>query len=134
MPAYTSSALVAAALGASAGPAFEADPYSGQCVAASNAWVGRKRTAAGYVDVDGDLSAEVVEGATLYAVGLYRERASTDGFAGYEDLSGFAQIGSNGRVRQLLGLGVGLVDGVEEAELAAWRARRRRRLMRRVRP
>jgi hypothetical protein len=115
MVAWTSPSLVADALGPGAGDSFLTDPYSGQVVAASNAVCFRKRAEAGYVDPpDPTASApseDVAMGATLYAVALWRERASTDGYPSFEDLSSFTPTGGSwGQVKRLLGIGKAQVD------------------------
>jgi hypothetical protein len=97
---------VARALG---DPAATTDEYLADCVDAANAWAQRKRLEAGYVDVDPP-GADVAQGTTLYAVALYRERGSADSFASFEDLSAFAQTGSMGQIKRLLGIGKAAVD------------------------
>jgi hypothetical protein len=107
------------------------DGYLADCVDASNAWCHRKRLEAGYTDPPDDdapaPSPDVAMGATLYAVALWRERASTDGFASFEELSGFAPTGgTGGQIRKLLGIGRGRVDApagpvVNPLRPRAWR-------------
>ena len=129
--AWTTVALVCDALN-DARPA--ADPYLASVVGAANAWCLRKRREAGYVDDDtpgaGAPSWDVQVGATLYAVALWRERASTDGYPSFEDLATFTPTGGSlGQIRRLLGIGRAAVDRVDEATVVA--ARRRRMLGRR---
>ena len=120
---YTSVDLVATALGDGSG--FEADPYAEVVVDAANAWVTRKRDQAGYRDDLESPGADVSQGATLYAVALWRERGATDGFPSFEDLSSFAPTGgSMGQIKRLLGIGRPAVDN-PVPELAALRVSRR---------
>jgi hypothetical protein len=116
MVAWTSKAMIAAALGAGVGDDFTADPYSDQVVAAANAVCFRKRAAAGYYDTTGDSdpapAADVALGTTLYGVALWRERASTDGYSSFEDLAAFTPTGGSwGQIKRLLGIGKAAVDG-----------------------
>lgn len=105
------------------------DPWLNDCIAAANAWAPRKRAEAGYVD-DPDVapSEDVAQGTTMYAVALVRERGSADSFASFEELSSFAQVGSMGQVKRLLGIGRAAVDKPPGA--AAVAARRRRTVLR----
>lgn len=127
--AWTTPAAVQAALGPSV--TFDTDPFADAVVDAANDWCFRKRAEAGYTDVPDDdapaPSSDVAMGATLYAVSLWRERGSTDGFQSFEDLAGFTPIGgTSGRVRQLLGVGRGQVDAPPTAaQLNLLRAGRR---------
>jgi len=118
---WTTTDLVAAALG---NPTLATDPYLSGCVDASNAWCYRKRMAAGYDD-DPDVSPgpDVTMGATQYAVGLWRERASTDGYPSFTDLGAYGPTGgSMGQIRRLLGIGRGRVDAdPDDTALAARR-------------
>lgn len=99
---------VARALG---DPAAADDDYLTDCVDAANSWAQRKRLEAGYTDPDPP-SSDVIMGTTLYAVALYRERGSADSFASFEDLSGFAAVGTSGQIKRLLGIGKAAVDRV----------------------
>jgi hypothetical protein len=73
------------------------------CVAASNAFCSRRRRNAGYHDtLNTAPSADVKQGAVLYAQNLYRVRGSVDSYASFQDM-GTAPIGSLGQVLQLLG-------------------------------
>ncbi len=93
---------------------FTGDPVSVDVVAAANAWARRRRLAAGYVDDPAPApapSADVAMGTGLYAVALWRERASTDSFQSFGDLNVFsAGTGSSTRINQLLGIGKAAVD------------------------
>lgn len=127
--AWTTPAAVQAALGPSV--VFDTDPFADAVVEAANDWCFRKRAEAGYADVADDdapaPSGDVAMGATLYAVSLWRERGSTDGFQSFEDLAGFTPVaGTSGRVRQLLGVGRGQVDAnLTGLQVNALRAGRR---------
>ena len=105
--AWTTSADVVAALGTDV-----TDPYLGECVDAANALAFRKRAEAGYVDdPDEAPDAAVAMGATLYAVALWRERAATDGYPSFDDLSAFAPTGGSwSQIKKLLGIPRGRVD------------------------
>jgi hypothetical protein len=97
-------------------------------VDASNAWCYRKRLEAGYVDDPADdapaPSPDVALGATLYAVALWRERASVDGYQSFEDLGSYQPVGGAlGQIRRLLAVGRGRVD--TPLSVAEARARRR---------
>jgi hypothetical protein len=127
---YTSTELVAASLGAATGPAFETDPYGALCVGAANAWVTRKRLEAGYSDDDDPPGDDVTLGATYYAQTLWRERASVDSFASFEDSGAFIATGSKGRILELIGCGRPQVDAADPATVAAVALRHRRRLAR----
>jgi hypothetical protein len=130
--AYTSVAAVAAALGPTSG--YTGDPVAATVVDAANAWVTRKRAQAGYTDeTAAELTAElpdVCHGATLYAQALWRERASVDSFASFDDLASFVPTGTMGQIKRLCGIGRAAVDAVPAAELAAFARRRRRRVVR----
>jgi len=127
--AWTSPALVILALGPSAAPAGD-DAYLAMAVAAANAWAWRKRREAGYADDDTDEapapSPDVGYGTTLYAVALWRERATTAGYPSFTDLADFAPPGgSMGQIRRLLGIGRAAVDAPYPPEdVAAARVRR----------
>ena len=95
---------------------------------AANAVCWRKRAEAGYVDVDpvppAVWAADLTMGATLYAVALWRERASTDGYQSFDDLAGGTLTGGAWpQIKRLLGIPRGMVD----APLSAVEARTRRR-------
>jgi hypothetical protein len=128
--AWTTPELVAAAFGPS-GPADD-DPFLVDLVVpAANAAAWRKRHEAGYVDPDDDEapapSADVAMGTTLWAVALYRERASTESFASFTDLGSYTPTGSWGQIKRLLGIGRARTDGLADEDLVTLRARRRRR-------
>lgn len=133
--AWTDPAKVVAALGSQgAAPAVD-DAYLAQCCDAANAAAFRKRHAAGYPDDDADgapaPSPDVAMGATLWAVALWRERSSTDGFGSFEDLAAFAPTGGSwATIKRLLAIGRARVDTVP-ADLAPVMARRRAALLRR---
>jgi hypothetical protein len=125
--AWTSTEIVDAALGAGSGAA--GDPYLEQCVAAANAWSYRKRADAGYTDDGADdapaPSPDVGMGATLYAVALWRERASTDGFQSFGEIGAWSPTGGSlGQIKRLLGIPRAAVDR-PPAELAPLLRRRR---------
>lgn len=134
MPAWTTPAAVIAALGPSAAP-DETDPWLVQCVAAANAAAFRKRLEAGYTDDATDNaaapSADVALGTTYWARDLWRERQSTDSFAGYEDLAAFQPTGSWGQIKRMLGIGRAQTD--RPADLSAEQLERIRRRRRRWR-
>jgi hypothetical protein len=68
-------------------------------------------------------------GATLYAVALWRERASTDSYPSFEDMASAPfPTGSNGQIRRLLGIGRAAVDTPTDTEAATYRRRRRVRI------
>jgi hypothetical protein len=110
-----------AALGRALGPSvtLPTDPaaadVANDVIRAANAWSFRKRAEAGYDDDDTPDAAaptyDVAMGATLYAVALWRERASTDGYPSFEDLATFTPTGGSlGQIRRLLGVGRAAVD------------------------
>lgn len=109
---YTTVARVQAALGPSV--AFATDPVAADVVDAANALVTRKREANRYVDVDPDVDpayADVVHGATLYAVALWRERQSAETFVSFDELDGNVTVGGSwGQIKRLLGIPRGHVD------------------------
>ena len=95
-----------------------------QVVPAADDWAQRKRTEAGYTD-DPDVapSADVKLGTVLYAVALYRERASADSFVSFDELAaGPVVVGAMGQIRRLLGIGKAQTD--RPVSLAAVRLRR----------
>lgn len=113
MPAWTTPELVDAALGDGSGAL--GDPYLEQCVAAANAWCYRKRAEAGYTDPAGDTAPapapDVELGATLYAVALWRERASVDGFQSFAEIGAWSPTGGSlGQIKRLLAIPRGAVD------------------------
>ena len=99
-------------------------------VDASNAWAFRKRREAGYVDDPVNAPGPDIEfGTALYAVALFRERASTDGYASFEDLGSFQPTGgSMGQIRKLLGIGRAQTDTLGPDVYASPYGRRRVRL------
>lgn len=114
---WTDLARMARALGPNPGfdPAAPDDTYAADCVDAANAWCWRKRAEAGYSDPADDAapapSPDVAMGATLYAIALWRERASTDGYASFEDLATFTPTGGSfAQIRKLLGVSRAAVD------------------------
>lgn len=120
---------VARLLGPGAG--WESDPALQAMVTdAANAYAFRKRLEAGYVDdVEVSPGPDVTFGAALYAVALWRERASTDGYASFEDLSGFQPTGGSWtQIRRLLGVGKAQTDGPPAGRLVVSTYRGRRRL------
>ena len=126
MIAYTDVAAVQAALGPSV--PFTADPDAQSCVDAANDVIGRKRTAAGYVDADPDgvevYGPAVSRAATLYAIALWRERQSTEGFASFDDYETAVTTGGSwAQIKRLAGIPRGHVD----APLSYADARARRR-------
>ena len=132
--AWTSTDAVIAALGTGAAPPAD-DPWLAACVDAANAAAFRKREEAGYLDDDtADAAApspDIGMGATLWAVALWRERQSTDGFASFEDLATFAPTGGSwATIRRMLAIGRARVDSPiphDSVTVAALRSRRRRR-------
>ena len=128
MGQWTTPADVVLALGPSAAPPVT-DAYLGQAVAAANAWAYRKRAEAGYDDPpEPDAPApspDVGFGTTLYAVALWRERASTDGYPSFSDLADFTPVGGSlGQIRRLLGIGRAAVDSPDAAYAATYGRRR----------
>lgn len=126
MTAWTTIADVQLALGPSV--PFTDDPLATRVVGAANAWAYRKRLEAGYTDDPAPgapaPSDDVAYGTTLYAVALWRERASTDGYQSFEDLSSYQPVGGAlGQIRRLLAVGRGRVD--TPLSVADARARRR---------
>ena len=91
---------------------FVDDPNAQPVVDAADAWAQRKRVQAGYVD-DPDVAPDAAakQGTVLYAVALYRERASTDSYPSFAELAGGPTLtGSMGQIRRLLGIGRAAVD------------------------
>jgi hypothetical protein len=133
--AWTTPAKVVAALGTQGAAPPADDPYLVDVVAAANAASYRKRRAAGYVDPADDgapaPSPDIGMGATYWAVALWRERSSTDGFGSFEDLAAFMPTGGSwATIRRLLGIGRARVDYPADPEAAAYLVRRRRRTLR----
>jgi len=130
--AWTTPAKVDAALGVGSGAA--ADPYLTDCVEAANAWAFRKREESGYTDDDADdapaPSPDVALGTTLYAVALWRERASVDGFQSFGEIGAWSPTGGSlGQIKRLLGIPRAAVDrGLTDDTInpLAWRRGRRR--------
>jgi hypothetical protein len=83
-----------------------------QVVPAADAWAQRKRGEAGYTDDPAIApSSDVKLGTVLYAVALYRERASADSFASFDELAaGPVVVGAMGQIKRLLGIGRAAVD------------------------
>lgn len=113
MPVWTTPALIAESLGPTAAPALD-DPLLARVADAANTAAYLKRQAAGHVD---DPLAEVApnpavqEGTTLWAVALWRERGSTDGYSSYQGLETFTPTGGSwGQIKRLLRIGRGQVD------------------------
>jgi len=107
---WTTLADVAAALGPSV--PFADDPGAQDIVDAANAAAFRKRREAGYTD-DPDTSPgpDVAYGTTLWAVALYRERASTDSYVSFDALGTFQPTGGTwATIRRMLGVGRAQVD------------------------
>jgi hypothetical protein len=109
---WTDPAAVQAALGPSV--AFTTDPLAQVVCDAANEVCYRWRHESGYTDDPADgspaPSADVGFGTTLYAVSLWRERASTDSFASFADLGTIPVTGTSPRIKQLLGVRRGRVD------------------------
>jgi hypothetical protein len=96
-----------------------------QVVPAADAWAQRKRAEAGYTADTPDVApdAAVKAGTVLYAVALYRERASADSFASFDELAaGPVVVGAMGQIKRLLGIGRAAVDA--PVSLTAARLRR----------
>lgn len=125
--AWTSPELVQEALGPSV--TVIDDAYLQRCCDAASVAAYDKRAAAGYVDdPDPDLvpSSRVEMGTTLWAVALWRERVSIEGFASFEALSTFTPTGGSwGTIRRLLGIGRAQVDTPLDELAGAVTARRR---------
>jgi hypothetical protein len=110
---WTSPGQVIAALGTAA-PAVD-DEWLNACVDAANAAAYRKRAAAGHVDPATGTAptADIGMGATMWAVALWHERASTDSFASFDDLSSFTPTGGTwGSIKRLLAIGRAQTDTV----------------------
>lgn len=84
------------------------------CVGAANAWCFKRRMAAGYVDdVVTPPDAAVAMGTTMYAVALYKERGTVDGYASFEAYAAAAvPVSTFGQVQRLLGIGRPAVDSI----------------------
>jgi hypothetical protein len=83
-----------------------------QVTPAADDWAQRKRRQAGYLD-DPDTApdAAVKSGTVLYAVALYRERASAESFTSFDELAaGPVVVGAMGQIKRLLGIGRAAVD------------------------
>lgn len=107
---YTTVDLVQAALGPSV--VFTGDPYAQQCVDAANDVITNKRAAAGYLDTT-PAPPGPVQGATLYAVALWRERQSTDSFQSFDDFQTAVQTGGAWpQIKRLCGIPKAAVDAV----------------------
>lgn len=123
--AWATAADVAALLGPNTG--WDSDEtLQTMVVDAANAYAFRRRAEAGYLD-DPDVSPgpDVTLGTALYAVSLFRERATTDGFASFDDLGGFTPGGGSfPRIKQLLGVGRPMTDGASAADVNPLRTRR----------
>lgn len=132
MAAWTTTAAVIVALGPGAAPPPD-DEWLTACVDAANAAAYRKRREAGYDDDDDAAapapSADVAMAATRWALALFRARASTDSFASFEEIQGFAQtFGDWPEIKRLLGIGRAVTDRYPSDVAAVVRSRRRRRL------
>ena len=128
MGQWTTPADVVLALGPGAAPPGD-DAWLAQSVAAANAWAYRKRAEAGYDDPPEPAapapSPDVAYGTTLYAMALWRERASTDGYSSFGDLSSYAPVGGSlGQIRRLLGIGRAATDAPDAAAVALYARRR----------
>jgi hypothetical protein len=98
---WTSAALVGSLLG----PTTPADDARlDEVAAAANAWAWRQRAAAGYADDPATADADVVEGTTLYASSLYRQRATVDGYPSFDEGSYAVPASTFPRVKALLGI------------------------------
>lgn len=96
-------------VGRALGPSVDAsaDPYLAECVDAANAVAARKRAEAGYTDDPDPVPAgpDAAMGATLYAVALWRERASADSFQSFDELQGNVLTGGAWpQIKRLLGI------------------------------
>lgn len=108
---------------------FAADPLADLYVGAANSWAWRKRFEAGYVDDTADTADDVKVGCGLYAVALFRERASVDGFQSFEEFPTSALTGGSlGQIRRMLGIGKARVDSSGVADPTGVLRRRRARL------
>lgn len=64
------------------------------CTLAANRVAWRRRSAAGYVDDPLEVPDDAVaNGCVTYAVARYRSRGSVDGYASFEETTGFAPVG-----------------------------------------
>ena len=84
---------VEAALGIA--PATAADAaWLESCVAAAQVVAWRRRAAAGYVDDPLEVpDPGVAQGTVTYAVARYRSRGAVDGFASFDETTGFTPTG-----------------------------------------
>jgi hypothetical protein len=82
------------------------------CVNAANAWCFKRRMAAGYIDdVDVAPDGAVAMGTTMYAVALYKERGTVDGYASFEAYAAAAvPVSTFGQVQRLLAVPKPTVD------------------------
>ena len=123
---------VVVGLGPSGAPDVD-DAWLLMVTPAANGWAFRKRAEAGYVDdPETAPTADAKLATVLYAVALYRERASTDSYPSFSELEGFTSVapaGSLGQINRLLGIGKGQVD-TPLSELLDPQTMRRRRLSR----
>lgn len=107
---WITTADVAVALGD--GRAVDA-AWLDEVTAAADAWAQRKRADAGYTadTPAAPPSPDVKTGTVLYAVALYRERASADSFSSFDELgAGPIVVGAMGQIKRLLGIGKAAVD------------------------
>jgi hypothetical protein len=121
----TTTAIVAGVLGPTVD--FAGDALADLYVDAANRWAHRKRWEAGYVDA-APADPDVVLGCSYYAVALWRERQSVDGFQSFDDFpTGALTGGSAAQIRKLLGIGKARVDsaGVDAEAIVARRRMRR---------
>lgn len=119
---YTDAARVQKALG----PSVATDAYLDDCVDAANATVARKRAEAGYDDAPDPepAPADAAMGATLFAVALWRERASADSYQSFDELAGSVLVGGAWpQIKRLLGIPRGRVDAPMSYADAAERRR-----------
>lgn len=108
--AWITTADVVTALG---DPGAVDDAWLSEVTAAADEWAQRKRAQAGYVTdtIDVVPGADVKTGTVLYAVALYRERASAETYASFDELAaGPVVVGAMGQIRRLLGIGRAAVD------------------------
>lgn len=110
MTAWAPPAVVRDMLGPAAPP--PTDPTLILVCGAAEVAARRKRAAAGYLDDPvADPGPDVTYGTSLWAVALWRERGSTDGYASFEDSSGFAMTGGSWpQIKKLLGIPRAAVD------------------------
>lgn len=125
----TDTDTVAAMLGPTV--AYLDDPLAQLYVDGANAWCYRKRWEAGYVDDTAPAAADVVLGCSYYAVALWRERASVDGYQSFEQFPEAPPTGgASGQIRKLLGIGKARVDTPPASTTAAARHARWLRVVR----